>query len=108
IGLAQPPPDPVAIDRAFDLTADRKARSPAAVGPAPEHKKRRSLDSLTPVEERLKFGAGGQPLTARESARYTYRRFRPFSRRRFSTLRPPFVFIRSRKPCVFFRRRTLG
>jgi hypothetical protein len=35
-------------------------------------------------------------------------RLRPFARRRFSTFRPPFVFMRSRKPCVFARRRRLG
>ena len=38
----------------------------------------------------------------------TVRRLRPFARRRFSTFRPPCVFIRERNPCVFFRRRTLG
>jgi hypothetical protein len=35
-------------------------------------------------------------------------RLRPFARRRASTFRPPFVFMRSRKPCVFARRRRLG
>jgi hypothetical protein len=56
----------------------------------------------------LKISAGGQPVSPREPARQTVSRFRPFARRRFNTFRPPFVFIRSRKPCVFFRRRTLG
>ena len=39
---------------------------------------------------------------------YTVSRLRPFARRRFSTFRPPGVFIRERNPCVFFRRRTFG
>ena len=33
---------------------------------------------------------------------------RPFARRRESTLRPAFVAIRARNPCVFFRFRTCG
>src|SRR5437773_9730217 len=60
------------------------------------------------AEERLNFGAGGQPLTARKSAGYTVSRLRPFARRRLSTFRPPFVFMRSRKPCVLARRRRFG
>jgi hypothetical protein len=38
----------------------------------------------------------------------TVRRLRPFARRRFSTSRPFLVLIRTRKPCVRFRRRRLG
>jgi hypothetical protein len=38
----------------------------------------------------------------------TVRRFLPFVRRRFSTMRPFFVDIRTRKPCVLLRRRVLG
>jgi hypothetical protein len=38
----------------------------------------------------------------------TVRRFRPFVRRRFSTIRPFLVDIRTRNPCVFFRRRVFG
>jgi hypothetical protein len=33
---------------------------------------------------------------------------RPCARRRESTLRPSFDFIRSRNPCLFFRLRLLG
>jgi hypothetical protein len=33
---------------------------------------------------------------------------RPFARRRLSTIRPFFVFMRTRKPCVRRRRRRLG
>jgi hypothetical protein len=74
----------------------------------PEHKKRRPIDPLTSVKERLKLGAGGQPLAAGKSTPYTARRLRPFARRRLSVFRPPFVFMRSRKPWVFFRRRRFG
>jgi len=38
----------------------------------------------------------------------TVRRFRPFLRLRFSVFRPPFFFIRARKPCLFFRFRLRG
>jgi len=69
VGLSQTPPDPVPIDRPPEPAADGEANPPTALRLAPEHKKRRSLDSLASVEERLKLGAGGQPLAARESAR---------------------------------------
>jgi hypothetical protein len=36
------------------------------------------------------------------------RRFRPFARRRFKTVRPAFVLMRVRKPCVRLRRMRLG
>jgi hypothetical protein len=35
-------------------------------------------------------------------------RLRPLARRRLSTFRPALVFMRSRKPCVFFRRLRFG
>jgi hypothetical protein len=38
----------------------------------------------------------------------TARRLRPFARRRFSTVRPFFVAMRTRNPCVRRRRRRLG
>jgi hypothetical protein len=38
----------------------------------------------------------------------TVRRFRPFARRRLITARPPGVAMRSRNPCVLFRRLLLG
>jgi hypothetical protein len=51
-----------------------------------------------------------QPLRARVSypSSETVSRFRPFARRRARTIRPFFVDIRTRNPCVFFRRRVLG
>ena len=38
----------------------------------------------------------------------TVNRFRPLARRRFSTCWPSLVSIRTRNPCVFFRRRLFG
>ena len=38
----------------------------------------------------------------------TETRLRPLARRRDNTARPAFVFIRSRNPCVFERRRRFG
>ena len=38
----------------------------------------------------------------------TVRRFRPFARRRFRTIRPFLVLIRTRKPCARRRRRLFG
>jgi hypothetical protein len=38
----------------------------------------------------------------------TVRRLRPLARRRLRTSRPFFVLMRTRKPCVRFRRRRLG
>ena len=64
----------------------------------PEHDHRRPVNSLAPLEERLKISAAGQPFAPRKSAGQTVSRFRPFARRRLRTFRPPLVFIRSRKP----------
>ena len=99
---------PVALNGAADLPAHREAGTPGLCGLAPEHDHRWPVDSLPTLEEGLKFIAGSQSVSPGNPARQTVSRFRPFARRRFSTFRPPFVFIRSRKPCVFFRRRTLG
>jgi hypothetical protein len=48
----------------------------------------------------------GRPEGHRSSD--TVRRLRPLARRRFNTCCPSFVDIRTKKPCVFFRRRVLG
>src|SRR2546422_6671720 len=75
---------------------------------APEDGHGRPVNAFAPLEERLKVGAGRQPLVSREASRQTVSRLRPLARRRFNTFRPPLVFIRSRNPWVFFRRRTFG
>ena len=50
---------------------------------------------------------GRRPGYSRKPGR-TETRLRPRARRRESTLRPPWVFMRCRKPCVFERWRRLG
>ena len=57
--------------------------------------------------------AGGQPSETEKTAQEpqgveTVSRFRPCLRRAASTLRPPLVFIRARKPCVFLPWRLRG
>jgi hypothetical protein len=106
--LAQPPARAIALDRVAKLPAHGEPDARWLVGLAPQHDERRTVDAFAPLEERLKIGASGQSLSSRESAGQTVSRFRPFARRRFNTFRPPLVFIRSRKPCVFARRRRLG
>src|SRR6187402_2892445 len=56
------------------------------------------LRGLCGLRDACRHHGGGQ----------TVRRLRPLRRRRERTLRPFFVLIRSRKPCVFLRRRLLG
>jgi hypothetical protein len=57
--------------------------------------------------EALRAGRAPAHMAAARRAQ-TVSLFRPFARRRFSTLRPPLVFIRCRNPWVFLRRRWLG
>jgi hypothetical protein len=108
IGFSQPPARPVTSDGAPNLATHGKPHPARPVARSPENDHRRSLDSLALLEERLELSAGGEPFRTTQPTAYTVSRFRPFARRRFSVLRPPFVFMRSRKPCVFFRRRTFG
>jgi len=108
VRLAQPPPRAVTLDGTADLTAHGEAGSARLGRRAPEHDHGRPVNSFAPLEERLDSGAGGQPFATWKAACQTVSRFRPFARRRLRTLRPPLVFIRSRNPWVFFRRRTLG
>jgi hypothetical protein len=108
IGFAQPAPSPVASHRSTDLAADGEARAAGPFAGTPQENHRRSFDSLALLEQRLELGASGEPFLAAQPPDYTVSRLRPFARRRFNVFRPPGVLIRSRKPCVFFRRRTFG
>jgi hypothetical protein len=108
VRLAQPAPSAIALHGQAQLATHGEANTYRVVRFSPEHNERRTVDPLAPLEERLEFGAGGQSLMSRKAATQTVNRLRPFARRRFNTLRPPFVFIRSRNPCVFARRRRLG
>jgi hypothetical protein len=98
VRFPQPSPGPVPLYGPADLPTHGKAGAPWLVSRSPQYDHRRPVNSLAPLEERLKFSAGGQPFASRKPAGQTVSRFRPFARRRLSTFRPPFVFIRSRKP----------
>ena len=50
----------------------------------------------------------GAALTYSRNPGFTETRLRPLARRREMTARPPWVFIRVRKPCTFDRRRRFG
>lgn len=62
-----------------------------------------SVKSLAPIEALLAI-----PSRCPVSGHYTTSRALPLARRRFKTRRPPFVFMRERKPCFFLRRRLCG
>jgi len=68
----------------------------------------RALQALPRAEDATKLGRRLQPLLGAESPGQAESRFRPFCRRRFSTSRPPFVRILTRKPWVLFRFRLFG
>ena len=53
-------------------------------------------------------GSQATRLGHRYPSSATVKRLRPLARRRFSTIRPFFVDIRTLKPCAFFRRRVFG
>ena len=108
VRLAQPAPGTVALHGVLDLAAHGESNARRLGRFPPQHDERRAIDPAASLEERLEFSAGGQPLASGEATRYTVSRLRPLARRRLSTLRPPFVVIRSRKPWVFARRRRFG
>lgn len=68
----------------------------ASVKSAPLREPRKGFASREPNKLSIRF------------RRQTARRARPLARRARITARPPLVFIRSRKPCVRFRRTTEG
>lgn len=68
------------------------------------------VDALALPEHAPELAWGLEPMARLEarSRAQAESRFRPFWRRRFRTSRPPFVRMRTRKPCVRFRLRLLG
>lgn len=108
IRLAQATPRAVSLHGIAELTAHGKSHARGVRHIAIENDERRSIDSFALLKKCLELRAGGQPLVSRQSPGQTVSRFRPFARRRASTLRPPFVAIRSRNPCVLARRRRFG
>jgi hypothetical protein len=108
IGLAQTTACTIALNGVLELSAHGESCARRLTGIAPQDKERGTVDASASLKKRLKIGAARQPLRSRESPGYTVSRLRPLARRRLSTFRPPLVFMRSRKPCVFARRRRLG
>ena len=131
VDLPRPALETMAGDRVADLAAGGLAEtgSPFGVAQAVEDKKRaafaptlgvtaavivRPAKGLTTPESLATPGRGLRFLRIlRDACRHhgggqTVRRLRPLRRRRERTLRPFLVLIRSRKPCVFLRRRLLG
>jgi len=98
IRLAETAPGAVSLHRATDLPAHGESGAARRGRRMPEYDHGRPVNSLAPLEERLKVSAGGQPFASRKPAGQTVSRFRPFPRRRLRTFRPPLVFIRARKP----------
>jgi len=98
VRLAETAPGAVSLHGATDLPTHGKSGAARLVRRTPEYDHGRPVNSLAPLEERLKFSAGGQPFASTKPAGQTVSRFRPFARRRLRTFRPPLVFIRSRKP----------
>jgi hypothetical protein len=98
VGLAQATARSVSLGGTADLPTHGESRASRLVRRLPEYDHGRPVNSLAPLEERLKISAAGQPFAPRKSAGQTVSRFRPFARRRLRTFRPPLVFIRSRKP----------
>jgi hypothetical protein len=88
----------VPLNSTADLATYSESGAPRLVRRSPEYDHGRPINSLAPLEERLKISAAGQPFAPRKPAGQTVSRFRPFARRRLRTFRPPLVFIRSRKP----------
>ena len=70
----------------------------------------RPVDALALAKDAPELARGLEPMARLEarSRAQAESRFRPFWRRRFRTSRPPFVRMRTRKPCVRFRLRLLG
>jgi hypothetical protein len=98
VGLAQATARSVSLGGTANLPTHGESRASRLVRRLPKYDHRRPVNSLAPLEERLKISAAGQPFAPRKSAGQTVSRFRPFARRRLRTFRPPLVFIRSRKP----------
>lgn len=110
-GLPEQTLRPVAGDGRPDPSADRESQPvmPQVVRGGHELVKG-SIEALTVAKDSPELARGPQPMTRLEARARAQAesRFRPFWRRRFRTSRPPFVRMRTRKPCVRFRLRLFG
>ena len=111
--------EPVAYHGLPDLSASRDAQSgPAILAFTEMQIDRRPIETPARSITMLVFSTSREPLcslqalvgcgTHRGPPLQTVRRFRPLRRRRLRTARPWRVFMRSRKPCFFLRRRLFG
>ena len=107
--LAQEPLGPVASGGPPDLAAHGEPQPVLGAAVLRGHElEERPLEALPVAEDPPELPRRLQPLFGAEPPAQTESRFRPFCRRRFSTSRPPFVRIRTRKPWVRFRFRLFG
>ena len=111
---------PVPHGRGAKLPGSRHAQSaPCASVRGDEQCHEPAAETLAVLISPFEFRTSSNPLVPGKALRHggarwryrsseTVRRFLPFVRRRFSTMRPFFVDIRTRKPWVLLRRRVLG
>lgn len=113
-GFARQALDPVAFHRrSGNLAGNRKADARLRQLAWRRQQGEESIGGTDAgAENAREFVGFQQPVVARETLtaaeRYGQRRARPLARRAFSTLRPPLVAMRARKPWVRLRRRLLG
>jgi hypothetical protein len=115
--LAQPPPDAVALDRVAGLACDRDAEAGSLSGfglQALSRDQREGRAGNAPcLAQRKEILALAQPLRRAPNRCLLRRvqadrRLRPRARRAASTLRPPLVDMRERKPWRRLRTSLLG
>src|ERR1022692_1049 len=124
--VTEPPPDPVAYHRRADLAAHDEADSGRLTAARPHQQvtdHERAPGPAALVDRHGELGptahpSGGrqhrpspphrQAPRGRDGAAQTLTRARPLRRRAARTARPARVRMRSRKPCVFARRRLFG
>lgn len=123
VGFPQQPLGPVSLDRLPGFSAGDDTDLPRCGGIFQEKKDEagtvmnRTLIEYSPVVvSPLNPFRGGKPTVRGILPRgrrlpgghYTASRALPLARRRLSTWRPAWVFMRERKPCFFFLRRLCG
>ena len=109
--LAQAPLDPVPLHRRAGALrhGDPEPRLPLVVAREPVQDEKARRDRPAVAVDRVEIAGAGEAIAALHRGRgQAESRFRPFDRRRLRIRRPARVDMRARKPCLRFRRRTLG
>jgi len=117
----QAPLDPISRDSTRHATSDGETHpSPPTAPPTAEEAQALTGDPVAASEDRLKLARGANAIRSRKALSHrqpqertprpiqTDSRFLPLRRRRPTTRRPPFVFIRRRNPWARFRLIRLG